>query len=93
LSNIILNKCHFIDANKSFTCDDWVFDKTYYESTLTEEVIILFNFVLIDFYIRILFNKKWSMVCEKAVRRGTLQTIYFSGYLVGSLVLGILADK
>jgi hypothetical protein len=33
------------------------------------------------------------MVCEKAVRRGTLQAIYFSGYLVGSLVLGILADK
>ena len=32
------------------------------------------------------------MICDKSFWGGHLQSVYFSGYLVGSLILGILAD-
>jgi len=60
--------------NKSVVqaCEEWVFDKEYYQTTLTEQ---------------------WSMVCTRASWRSTAQMVYFSGYLVGSIIMGILADK
>ena len=33
------------------------------------------------------------MICDKTFWRASVQTVYFSGYLVGSIVMGILADK
>lgn len=33
------------------------------------------------------------MVCDRSFFRSNVQSIYFCGYLVGSLVLGNLADK
>lgn len=33
------------------------------------------------------------MVCDDSGMIGTVQMVYFAGYLVGSLVLGILADR
>jgi MFS family permease len=33
------------------------------------------------------------MVCDKSFWRANVQTIYFSGVLVGSFVLGILSDR
>ena len=62
------------ENNSTYTekCDEWVFDETFYQSTLTED---------------------WSMVCDKSFLRGAVQTVYFMGYLIGSIVMGILADK
>ena len=38
-----LNKCDYIDnVNQTITCKEWVFDKTYYQDTLTEEVKQIF---------------------------------------------------
>ncbi len=71
-----LNPCNitFIDNNETsvLKCTEWVFDKQYYETTLTEQ---------------------WSMVCEKASWRSNVQMVYFLGYLIGSIVMGILADR
>jgi len=53
-------------------CDEWVFDKEYYHTTLTED---------------------WGMVCDRKFFRGTTQTVYFLGYLIGSIVMGILSDR
>lgn len=44
-------------------------------------------------YFKDTLTEKLSMVCDRKYLRVNLQNIYFSGYLVGSLVLGILADK
>ena len=34
-----LKKCHIIqNFNESSKCNEWVFDKTYYQSSLTEDV-------------------------------------------------------
>ena len=33
------------------------------------------------------------MVCDRSSYRSNVQTVYFCGYLVGSLGLGILADR
>jgi len=77
LKNIAtLDKCsitYITDNNTSVEkCNEWVFDKTFYATTLTED---------------------WSLVCDKSFYRGSFQTVYFMGYLVGSIVMGILADK
>lgn len=37
-------------------------------------------------------TEEWSMVCSNAFWRNNVQTVYFLGYLVGSIVMGILAD-
>ena len=72
-----LDKCQIefsgIKDNSSIveTCNEWVFDKTYYHTTLTED---------------------WSMVCGRSILRGTVQTVYFMGYLIGSIFIGVLAD-
>lgn len=68
-----LDKCSYSDTNDTkYKCSEWVFDKSYYQDSLTEE---------------------WSMVCSNAHWRNNAQTIYFLGYLIGSIVMGILADK
>ncbi|CAF0825280.1 unnamed protein product [Adineta ricciae] len=54
------------------TCDDYVFDRTYYKKTLIEE---------------------WNMVCDRVGYRSWVQMIFFVGYMVGSILFGILADK
>ena len=33
------------------------------------------------------------MVCDRVYYRSTAQMIFFVGYMVGSIVFGILADK
>lgn len=43
-------------------------------------------------YYKLTLTEEWSMVCDKAIWRNNLQTVYFAGYLVGSIVMGILAD-
>lgn len=37
-------------------------------------------------------TEQWQMVCDKASWRSNVQMVYFSGYLVGSIIMGILAD-
>jgi hypothetical protein len=39
--NITLKTCEIIEGNLSYACDKWVFDKKYYQTTLTEEVSII----------------------------------------------------
>ena len=42
-ANITYEKCHYIlDNSPKQPCNSWKFDKTYYQSTLTEEVRIRF---------------------------------------------------
>ncbi|CAF0795542.1 unnamed protein product [Brachionus calyciflorus] len=38
-------------------------------------------------------TEEWNMVCDRSFLRSKVQSIYFCGYLVGSLMLGNLADK
>jgi fucose permease len=33
------------------------------------------------------------MICDRIAFRSTAQMIFFGGYMVGSIVFGILADK
>ena len=41
INNISLQQCSYIENNIEYrNCSKWVFDKTYYELTLTEEVNI-----------------------------------------------------
>ncbi|CAF0726177.1 unnamed protein product [Adineta steineri] len=35
----------------------------------------------------------WSMVCDRLSLKSTVQVVFFGGYMVGSLLFGILADK
>lgn len=65
---------YFSEDNSTYEvdCNEWVFDKQYYQTTLTED---------------------WGMVCGMKFMRGTTQTVYFLGYLIGSIVMGILSDK
>jgi len=37
--------------------------------------------------------EEWTMVCDRVNYRSTVQMIFFSGYMVGSIVFGILADQ
>ncbi|CAF3321048.1 unnamed protein product [Rotaria sp. Silwood2] len=53
-------------------CTQFIFDRTYYQSTLVEE---------------------WHMVCNRVSLKSFVQMIFFLGYMVGSLVFGILSDK
>ncbi|CAF2083479.1 unnamed protein product [Rotaria magnacalcarata] len=54
------------------SCNRFVFDRTYYQSTLVEE---------------------WSMVCNQVSLKSFVQTIFFFGYMIGSLVFGVLSDR
>ncbi|UJR09792.1 hypothetical protein I4U23_014018 [Adineta vaga] len=53
-------------------CTKFVFDRTYYQSTLVEE---------------------WMMVCNRTTLKSFAQIVFFFGYMVGSLVFGVLSDK
>ncbi|CAF4584025.1 unnamed protein product [Rotaria sp. Silwood1] len=53
-------------------CTNFIFDRTYYQSTLVEE---------------------WYMVCNRVSLKSFVQIVFFFGYMVGSLVFGILSDK
>ena len=47
-TNITLHQCSYIENNIEYkNCSKWVFDKTYYESTLTEEVSLLSSCIFI----------------------------------------------
>ncbi|CAF2530630.1 unnamed protein product [Rotaria sp. Silwood2] len=35
----------------------------------------------------------WSMVCDRVSLKSTVQIVFFVGYMVGSLVFGVLSDK
>ncbi|CAF3355901.1 unnamed protein product [Rotaria sp. Silwood1] len=37
--------------------------------------------------------EEWTMVCDRLHYRSTAQMIFFVGYMVGSIVFGMLADK
>ncbi|CAF2552432.1 unnamed protein product [Rotaria sp. Silwood2] len=83
-SQISLRECQrcYQNINKSYSygenngplkaCNSFIFDRTYYQSTLVEE---------------------WSMVCNEVTLKTFVQTIFFFGYMIGSLIFGILSDK
>ncbi|CAF3255495.1 unnamed protein product [Rotaria socialis] len=60
------------DTSQMKPCTSFIFDRTYYQSTLVEE---------------------WYMVCGRVSLRSYVQTVFFFGYMVGSLVFGVLSDK
>ncbi|CAF1208581.1 unnamed protein product [Adineta ricciae] len=37
--------------------------------------------------------EEWSMICDRVSYRSVVQMIFFVGYMVGSIVFGMLADK
>ena len=47
--------------------------------------------MLLFFYLNDYFQ--WTMVCDRVDYRSAVQMIFFVGYMVGSIVFGILADK
>ena len=42
--SITFDKCSYYVNDTKHKCNNWVFDKTYYKSSLTEEVFNLFLF-------------------------------------------------
>ncbi|CAF3333739.1 unnamed protein product [Rotaria sp. Silwood2] len=60
------------DDTRMKPCTNFIFDRTYYQSTLVEE---------------------WYMVCNRVSLKSFVQIVFFFGYMVGSLVFGILSDK
>ncbi|CAF0825598.1 unnamed protein product [Rotaria sordida] len=83
-SQISVRECQrcYQNINKSYSygenngplkaCKSFIYDRTYYQSTLVEE---------------------WSMVCNEVSLKSFVQTIFFFGYMIGSLIFGILSDK
>ncbi|CAF0770190.1 unnamed protein product [Adineta ricciae] len=37
--------------------------------------------------------EEWSMVCDRVEYRSIVQSVFFAGYMVGSIFFGVLADK
>lgn len=37
--------------------------------------------------------EEWELVCDKAAVSDIFQSVFFAGYLIGSIVFGVLADK
>ncbi|CAF3355785.1 unnamed protein product [Rotaria socialis] len=58
--------------NELTACQNFTFNRTYYESTLVEH---------------------WSMVCDQVSLKSNVQSVFFFGYMVGSLLFGILSDR
>ena len=92
-SQMILFQCKIEILKINRSCNQWVFDKQYYQTTLTEEVFLYYYIILTSVDWKNLNKFKWGMVCDRNSWRTTVQTIYFSGVLIGSLVLGFLADR
>ncbi|CAF4079065.1 unnamed protein product [Rotaria sordida] len=44
-------------------------------------------------YYKETLTEKWTMVCNRVSYRSWVQMIFFVGYMVGSILFGILADK
>ncbi|CAI9732225.1 organic cation transporter protein-like [Octopus vulgaris] len=38
-------------------------------------------------------RQEFDLVCEKKWLKSTLQSVYFVGYLIGSIVFGVLSDR
>lgn len=43
-------------------------------------------------YYKSTLTEQWEMVCDKSSWRSSVQMVYFAGYLIGSIVMGVLAD-
>jgi OCT family organic cation transporter-like MFS transporter 4/5 len=76
-SKISIQECQrcFQVTDKSeemIPCNNFIFDRTYYQSTLVEE---------------------WVMVCNRVSLKSFVQIVFFFGYMVGSLIFGVLSDK
>lgn len=101
------NNCFYDDLNgTTHKCESWTYDQKYFKSTLTQEVCLLISCskikLFVDLFIQILFQLKiiyflnlykWNLVCDRSHFNSNVQSIYFTGYLVGSILLGNLADK
>ena len=77
-------------------CSSWRFDKTYYIKTVTEEVKLYSNFIINILYNNnddLFLNSKWNLVCDHAIWRSNIQAVYYSGMLIGSILLGVIAKK
>ena len=96
------NKCNqqsYFDSNINETLflnethHSCLFDKTYYTKTLTEEVNI--SSIHICFFVSDskILCLKWNLICDRAIWRSGMQAIYFTGALVGSILLAYLAKK
>ena len=79
----------FIDSTLH-KCNEFVYDRKYFKSTLVEEVIIIELFFY-SYYL--LYLIQWTMVCDRVIYRSAAQMVFFFGYMVGSLFFGVLADK
>ncbi|CAF0964964.1 unnamed protein product [Rotaria magnacalcarata] len=51
------------------------------------------NYVYDRKYYKKTLTEEWSMVCDRTYFRSLAQIIFFVGYMVGSVVFGVLADK
>ncbi|CAF0997849.1 unnamed protein product [Didymodactylos carnosus] len=51
------------------------------------------NYVFDRKYYKNTLVEEWTMVCDRVFYRSLVQNIFFVGYMVGSIVFGILADK
>ena len=83
-------RCYIKTATDVQACQQFVFDRKYYQYTLVEEVSI---FVLLRKRIFDRLSLQWTMVCDRTVFRSAVQNIFFIGYMVGSIFFGIVADK
>lgn len=68
----VYEQCSIVTNGSQYNCKSWDFDKTYYQSTLTEE---------------------WGLVCQNHFLRSHIQSVFFLGVLLGSVILGKLSDS
>lgn len=90
----------YLGANDSFTTSYFFNDSSTNltslgkcDYTVGDQKIKCDSWVFNHTYYQKTLTEQWSMVCDRSGWIGSVQTVYFAGYLVGSLVLGILADK
>ncbi|CAF4076424.1 unnamed protein product, partial [Rotaria sordida] len=51
------------------------------------------NYVFDRTYYDYTLVEEWLMICDRTVFRSAVQNVFFIGYMIGSIVFGIMADK
>ncbi|CAF0816976.1 unnamed protein product [Adineta ricciae] len=64
-----------------------------WSNTSDEPMRTCTNFVFSRAYYQSTLVEEWVMVCDRTSLKSFVQIVFFFGYMVGSLVFGVLSDK
>ena len=60
-------------------------------SAKQKEICGLFQSI-VSFFLFFFFCLKWNLICDRAFLGATIQSCYFAGMLIGSIVTGMISD-